>query len=373
MPNASHARAGIRGSGMQWPPFLLTFESSQTFLLPCAPSHSHAQCFSCTGGHQGDWDAVAAIAAAHPCVIPSFGLHPWYIHSRSPQWLQHLEERLSAHPHAAMGEAGLHRTRKASSSSSGSRGSAMEEQVEVMCQQLKLACRLHRPIALHCVQAYGHMLTALQQHGPFPAGVILHSFNGPPDMLPALVSLNAYFSFSRLSASSAPHKLAHLLHQVPLDRLLLETDSPDGLPPARHKGEEGSTGRGGGEDGKAGRGGGEGCRESHSEARQREERGGGERGGVEGKRGEERHEERGEERGERGSGGPQEEGEGGAEDSGDGAALNTPATIGLVCEMVASSMGRSKEEVADAAFANAVQLFSFLGSRLPSFETPTKE
>ncbi|CAI6012972.1 unnamed protein product [Closterium sp. NIES-65] len=284
--------------------------------------------------HTGDWDAVAAIAAAHPCVIPSFGLHPWYVHCRSAQWLQHLEERLSAHPHAAMGEAGLHRSRKASSGSSGSRGAAMEEQVEVMCAQLQLARRLHRPIALHCVQAYGNMLTALQQvrhcsksgtaarvalqqewrcsksgaaarvalqqewrcsksgaaarvalqqewhcsksgaaarvvlqqewccsksgaaarHGPFPAGVILHSFNGPSEMISALVSLNTFFSFSRLSASSPPHKLSHLLHQVPLDRLLLETDSPDGLPPARRKGGEGSTGRGGGGDGKARRG-----------------------------------------------------------------------------------------------------------------------
>ncbi|CAI5469940.1 unnamed protein product [Closterium sp. Yama58-4] len=149
--------------------------------------------------------------------------------------------------------AGLHRSRKASSGSS-SRGAAMEEQVSLMCEQLQLARRLHHPIALHCVQAYGHMLTALQQHGPFTAGVILHSFNGPPDMIPALISLNAFFSFSRLSASSPPHKLAHLLHQVPLDRLLLETDSPDGLPPSRRKGKEGSTGRGGGEDGKAGEG-----------------------------------------------------------------------------------------------------------------------
>ncbi|CAI5493875.1 unnamed protein product [Closterium sp. Naga37s-1] len=310
LPGKRHARKKILGIGMQWPPLLLTFESAQKFLLPCAPSHSHAPMLPCTGGRQGDWDAVAAIAAAHPCVIPSFGLHPWYVHCRSAQWLQHLEERLSAHPHAAMGEAGLHRSRKASSGSSGSRGAAMEEQVEVMCAQLQLARRLHRPIALHCVQAYGNMLTALQQHGPFPAGVILHSFNGPSEMISALVSLNTFFSFSRLSASSPPHKLSHLLHQVPLDRLLLETDSPDGLPPARRKGGEGSTGRGGGGDGKARR-----------------------------------------------------------------ATIGlVRATIGLVCEMVASSMGRSKDEVAEAAFANTVRLFSYPGSRLSSLKTPkTKE
>ncbi|CAI5948592.1 unnamed protein product, partial [Closterium sp. NIES-64] len=128
LPGKRHARKKILGIGMQWPPLLLTFESAQKFLLPCAsshshapmlpcapshshapmlpcaPSHSHAPMLPCTGGRQGDWDAVAAIAAAHPCVIPSFGLHPWYVHCRSAQWLQHLEERLSAHPHAAMGE-----------------------------------------------------------------------------------------------------------------------------------------------------------------------------------------------------------------------------------------------------------------------------
>ncbi|CAI5526428.1 unnamed protein product [Closterium sp. Naga37s-1] len=52
----------------------------------------------CNDTHEGDWDAVAAIAAAHPCVISSFGLHPRYVHSRSTQWLQHLEERFSALP-----------------------------------------------------------------------------------------------------------------------------------------------------------------------------------------------------------------------------------------------------------------------------------
>ncbi|GJP61660.1 hypothetical protein CLOP_g18811 [Closterium sp. NIES-67] len=351
----------------------------------------------CNGTHEGDWDAVSAIAAAHPCIIPSFGLHPWYIQSRSPHWLQHLERRLMDHPHAAMGEAGLHRCKKGGSSSSNREGAPLEEQVWVMCEQLQLARRLRRPIALHCVQAHGHMLKALQQHGPFPAGVILHSFSGPPDVVSALVALNAFFSFSLLSTSSPPHKLAQLLKQVPPDRLLLETDAPDGLPAARRRRTEGRR------------------REAHSEVPQREDGGKGERGRVEGggrreergrgeregggegaekgreeggdaergccvreerdshglreggdrtrgrqeggeERAEERGEERGEERWERGGA------EGEIEGSDDGRSLNTPANIRLVCETIAGSMGRSDEAVAEAAFANAVRLFSFPGS-----------
>ncbi|CAI5457927.1 unnamed protein product [Closterium sp. Yama58-4] len=324
--------------------------ASRTARIVGDAADAGVQWMVCNGTHEGDWDAVAAIAAAHPCVIPSFGLHPWYIDSRSPHWLQHLEQRLSAHPHAAMGE---HSTSPP-------------------------------PSPLNLSVSFPPRLLPSSQNGPFPAGVVLHSFNGPPEMLPALTSLNAFFSFSRLSASSPPHKLAHLLRQVPLDRLLLETDSPDGLPPARRKGEGGRTGKGGGGEEKAGKGGREGCRrrESHSEAQQRGESGGGERCGMEGERGEGGGEERGQERGmegggerdeeraERGSGEAEEEGRGEVEGSGDDSGLNSPATIGLVCEMVASSMGRSKKEVAEAAFANAVRLFSYPGSNLSSLKRP---
>lgn len=62
---------------------------------------------SCNGCWQEDWAAVAAAAAAHPgTIVPSFGLHPWWVPSRSPDWLQQLRRLLEQHLHAGLGEVG---------------------------------------------------------------------------------------------------------------------------------------------------------------------------------------------------------------------------------------------------------------------------
>ncbi|GMH30331.1 hypothetical protein Nepgr_032174 [Nepenthes gracilis] len=66
--------------------------------------------------------------------------------------------------------------------------------------------------------------------GPFPAGVILHSYLGSAEMVPEFVKLGAYFSFSGFLMSMKPQKAKKMLKAVPADRILLETDAPDALP-----------------------------------------------------------------------------------------------------------------------------------------------
>ncbi len=58
----------------------------------------------CNGCWQEDWGRVAAVARAHPAVLPQFGLHPWWVERRSPDWLQQLRQVLMAHPYAGLGE-----------------------------------------------------------------------------------------------------------------------------------------------------------------------------------------------------------------------------------------------------------------------------
>ena len=43
---------------------------------------------------------------------------------------------------------------------------------------------------VHCVQAFGRLLAVLQALGPFPAGLLLHSWAGPPDMVPQLAAID---------------------------------------------------------------------------------------------------------------------------------------------------------------------------------------
>ncbi|KAI4350391.1 hypothetical protein L6164_004850 [Bauhinia variegata] len=70
----------------------------------------------------------------------------------------------------------------------------------------------------------------MKSMGPFPAGVILHSYLGSAEMVPEFSKLGAYFSFSGFTMSLKANKAKRMLKTVPSDRILLETDAPDALP-----------------------------------------------------------------------------------------------------------------------------------------------
>lgn len=69
----------------------------------------------------------------------------------------------------------------------------MAVQEEVFASQLHLAKELHRPVSVHCVKAFEQMLALVQEMGPFPAGFMLHSWTGSPEMVRA---------FSKIEVSS---------------------------------------------------------------------------------------------------------------------------------------------------------------------------
>ncbi|KAL0914163.1 hypothetical protein M5K25_017673 [Dendrobium thyrsiflorum] len=66
--------------------------------------------------------------------------------------------------------------------------------------------------------------------GPFPAGVILHSFMGSAEMVPAFTQLGSYFSFSGFLTSMKTEKAKKMLKSVPIERILFESDAPDAFP-----------------------------------------------------------------------------------------------------------------------------------------------
>ncbi|XP_020083853.1 uncharacterized protein LOC109707161 isoform X2 [Ananas comosus] len=178
--------------------------------------------FAVNGVSERDWHLVKRMAEQYPSVIPCFGLHPWYVAERSPNWLRSLREFFADTPTAAVGEIGLDR---------GSHGKKInfDEQEEVFLQQLELAKELERPVSVHCVRAFGDLLGILKRTGPFPAGVILHSYLGSADMVASLANLGSYFSFSGYLTNMKVQNAKKILRSVPLDRILLETDAPDGM------------------------------------------------------------------------------------------------------------------------------------------------
>ncbi|MGE9295209.1 MAG: TatD family hydrolase [Puniceicoccales bacterium] len=174
------------------------------------------------GTHPGDWDAVAALAEQDERVIPAFGLHPWKVNDAPADWLEKLQSMLDRFPNAVIGEVGLDRWIE---------GHDLPRQEDALKAQLELAAAENRPISLHCLKAWGQMLQLLETV-PLPArGFHLHGYGGSPEMVRAFAELGGYFSFSAYVMHSRKVKHRDSLRVVPEDRLLIETDSPDMLPP----------------------------------------------------------------------------------------------------------------------------------------------
>lgn len=179
--------------------------------------------FAVNGVSEKDWHLVKQMSDTYPSVVPCFGVHPRFVPERTTGWFTILRQYFESTPTAAVGEIGLDK---------GSRGKEIDfdVQVEVFRKQLELAKELKRPASVHCVRAFGDLLDVMKATGPFPDGVILHSYLGSAEMVPELARLGAYFSFSGFLMSMKSPKAKKMLKAVPSDRILLETDAPDALP-----------------------------------------------------------------------------------------------------------------------------------------------
>lgn len=212
-----------------------------------------------------DWDAVERIAAL-PQPSPTiagfgFGVHPWYappsvvdapvavaeaatetehtcacsssIVPPSISWnlsslLVALEERLVAHPSAWVGEIGLDALRPADRS----------HQQELFVQQMMLASRYHRAVSVHCVRAFGPLLTILMKlpKAHFPPAIVLHGFTGSPEFVKSLLKLpkgkseRIYFGVGE-QTSFRLRDFSVLMSTIPPTRILLESDQHWILPP----------------------------------------------------------------------------------------------------------------------------------------------
>ncbi|XP_019083853.1 PREDICTED: uncharacterized protein LOC104706057 isoform X1 [Camelina sativa] len=186
---------------------------------------SGVSAFAVNGVSEKDWNLVRDMGVKYPSVVPCFGIHPWYVAERTPHWFETLKSLFETTPTAAVGEIGLDK---------GSKGKEIDfsDQVTVFRQQLELANGLNKPASVHCVRAFGDLLDIIKSMGPFPSGIILHSYLGSAEMVPEFAKLGAYFSFSGFLMSMSEKKAKKMLKVVPSDRILLETDSPDALPKA---------------------------------------------------------------------------------------------------------------------------------------------
>lgn len=173
----------------------------------------------CCGTESGDWKTVLRLSERFLQIIPMIGIHPWQVSGNWKESFECLEKLLQENVHAGIGETGLDFQKRFTNRT---------EQVECFTAHLELARRLNRPVAVHCVHAWGKLTGILREHRA--PRVLLHAFGGAPELIPELVEMNCWFSFCGSVADPQSKRARVSAAAVPADRLLIETDSPDFTP-----------------------------------------------------------------------------------------------------------------------------------------------
>lgn len=172
---------------------------------------------------ESDWSSVEKISTDNPgFVFPAFGVHPWQALGASEGWLGRLAMILEKYPDASVGECGLDQWVSEPS---------IEIQRPVFMAQLRLAREMNRTITIHCLKAWGALLDVLAVAPP-PPRFLMHSFGGSIETARRLIPMGAYFSFSGYFLHPRKSSVLDVFRKLPRDRILLETDAPDMLPPA---------------------------------------------------------------------------------------------------------------------------------------------
>jgi TatD DNase family protein len=175
------------------------------------------------GTRESDWAAVLELHRRNSRFVPSLGLHPWYVAEHTEDWFDHLK-RAVVSENCAVGEIGLDHWML---------NYDPKEQEEVFAAQLNLAAELNRPVTIHCLKAWGRLFEMLSSERLPSTGFLLHSYSGSTEMLSRFADLGGYFSICGYFAHERKGRQRDVFRHVPRERLLIETDAPDMLPPSR--------------------------------------------------------------------------------------------------------------------------------------------
>lgn len=183
--------------------------------------------FVCSGTSPADWNKTAKIARTYPDVWPTFGVHPWFVGKSRGDWQTALKIVLDStvaadgRTGAAIGEIGLDFI---------VREKNFVEQEDAFRFQLELANERKLPIVVHSVRANPSVLKALAEYSKIPT-ILLHGWVATRDEIEKAVDLGAFFSFSPRSVRPNAVRSRETIAAVPRDRILLESDGPNPLPP----------------------------------------------------------------------------------------------------------------------------------------------
>lgn len=173
-------------------------------------------CIITVGTNLDSSRAAVALARQHPAVYAAVGVHPHDAEKVGPDALEMLRHYASQDKVVAIGEIGLDFYRNLSPPA---------RQKEVLIAQLELSRQLDKPVIIHDRDAHAETMDILRQAGRTWRGV-LHCFSGDSEMARQAIQMGLYISFAGPVTFENARRLQALARELPLERVLVETDCP---------------------------------------------------------------------------------------------------------------------------------------------------
>lgn len=189
------------------------FAPDRAALLNGLPGRGVSLALTC-GSDMRDSRAALALAQKHSYIYAACGVHPHEASGFAPEDTGTLRALLADKTCVALGEIGLDYHYDFSP-----RGT----QREVFARQLELALELDMPVIVHDREAHEDTLRLLQEYRP--QGVV-HCFSGSWEFAQEILRLGLYLGIGGAVTFHNAKKPAQVAANMPLDRLLLETDAP---------------------------------------------------------------------------------------------------------------------------------------------------
>ena len=178
---------------------------------------THALCISV---NLTDWPGVMAIADAHAHVYATVGVHPDYEDTPEPTVEQLIE--LSARSKVVgIGETGLDYYRVGQFTDQ-----SMEWQRERFRRHIRAARQTGKPLVIHTRAAADDTLRLMREEGAAEVGGVMHCFTESWEVARGCLDMGFHISFSGIVTFKNAKTLHDVARKVPLERMLIETDSP---------------------------------------------------------------------------------------------------------------------------------------------------
>ena len=172
--------------------------------------------------------SAVMIARRYSAVRATIGFHPHDADKATPQSLAELAKLASDCDKevVAWGEIGLDYVKKYA---------PPDAQRKIFRKQLQIAREMNLPVIIHDREAHEDTLQCIREQGPFPTGGVMHCFSGDMTFASQVLDVGLYISIPGIVTFKNASALQKVAQEIPLDRMLLETDSPF-LTPAPFRG-----------------------------------------------------------------------------------------------------------------------------------------